>query len=115
VDIYLYKKYDLSFSGAENLMKLPESFALYSGDEAQKYYTLVLICHDLVISYLESNPEASNKWGQSGYRYYDILKLASPLFSQKVLDWSKDNERRKKEYEERTKNWGIKYKPLLYE
>lgn len=84
-------------------MRSPEGYAFYSGEEAQQYYILFRICHDLVISYLDANPEVANKWGQPGYRYYDVLKLASPLYNQKVREWSEDFQKRKIKYEERFK------------
>lgn len=97
-------KYGLSLVGAESLMISPFGFPLYSPQEAQEYYTLVEICHDLVEGYLDAHPNEV-----VGFRYFDVLKKASPEYYQKVSEWSLDHKRRREEYTEKTKDWSIIY------
>lgn len=99
-------KYGLSAVGAAHL---DWASALYTHEELHQYYELVLICHALVESYLDTHPEAAKRFCTPDYRYYDILKLASPKYDDKVREWSLENKRRREEYKESTKNWGIKF------
>lgn len=100
-------KYSFDLVGARGLMDSELGIVLYSPSEKLEYVEMVKICHDLVESYLDEHPEI--KYGTKGYRYYDILKMVSPEYDEKVRAWSLEHKRRKEEYYDKVKDWGRKY------
>lgn len=79
----LWEKYGLD----QSIYKFLEYVSFFLPEEKEKYYDMVYFCHYFVASYLEDNPEIAAKFRQPGYMYYDILKLASPEWSEKVNNW----------------------------
>jgi len=57
-------------------------------DKTYKEYTeFVQKCHWEVEKYLSRYPEI--KYNTDGFRYFDILKMASPELDKKATEWSK--------------------------
>lgn len=99
-------KYGLSIDGARGIVESMQNRCIYTDEELRDYLFMVRVCHDSVESYLDTHPEIVPKFRTSGYRYFDILKLANPEYSDKVTEWSLNHKVRKEQYFEKVKSYG---------
>jgi len=93
----LWKKYGLSMTGAEGIMRSEEGLFIYTVEEAEDYYRLVELCHDAVASFYEENPELR------GLGYFKALKLANPDLDGRMLEWAKEHKRKLEELKKNRK------------